>query len=180
MSLRSFTLVATGAIASLSFAVAPAQAQLGDLGGIGKSVLGSALPDASSVGIGNATGLLGYCLKNKLMRTVGIDEGANGTNSGGGLADAVAGAVGGVTGTTTTPAPTQPATTSGTGSTVDLATTVFDKLRGRKGVAKSPGYLAGSKGVLQTSSTALPIGNLGSQVKGKVCDMVLGRAKDFL
>lgn len=165
MILRSLALAA----ASLSLAAAPAQAQLGDLG---KSVLGGALPDVGSVGVGNATGLLGYCLKNKLMRTVGVEE-ESGGDSGGGLAGAVAGAVGGVTGGTTAPAPEAEDKT-------DVATTIFNTLRGRKGVAKSPGYLAGSKGVLQAQGSTLPIGNLGGQVKGKLCDMVLGRAKDLL
>ncbi len=44
---------------------------LGGLGGLG-GLLGGAMPSIGSVGAGNAAGLLGYCLKNKLLGQGGM------------------------------------------------------------------------------------------------------------
>jgi hypothetical protein len=54
------------ALAALSISAA-APAQLPGLGGGGGGLLGGVLPNVGSAGIGNVTGLLGYCLKNKLL-----------------------------------------------------------------------------------------------------------------
>jgi len=50
--------------------VAPASAQLSGLGSLGGGLSGlggGLLPNVSSVGAGNAAGLLGYCVKRKLL-----------------------------------------------------------------------------------------------------------------
>ena len=50
---------------------------LGSLGGL----LGGGLPNIGSVGAGNAAGLLGYCLKNRLLGQGGMLGGQTGTQA---------------------------------------------------------------------------------------------------
>ncbi|GAA0668236.1 hypothetical protein FHT00_000272 [Sphingomonas insulae] len=66
-------------------APAPATSQAGGLLGRAGGLLGGGLPQVGSIGAGNAAGLLGYCVKNKLLGVVDSAGGAtatNGTNSG--------------------------------------------------------------------------------------------------
>lgn len=51
----------------LLLAAGAAPAQLPNLGSGLPGVAGSALPSVASVGIGNAAGVLGYCVKQKLL-----------------------------------------------------------------------------------------------------------------
>lgn len=53
------------------FATSGASAQLPSIPGMGGI---GGLPDISSIGVGNATGALGYCVKNKLLK--GADAGS--------------------------------------------------------------------------------------------------------
>ena len=65
MPCRSATLV----LAAL--ALAPAGAQLPDLGGMSGLLKGGGLPNVGATGAGNAAGLLSYCLKNQLLGQAG-------------------------------------------------------------------------------------------------------------
>jgi hypothetical protein len=56
-------LVLLAAAVCLAGAPAVAQTRSGGLGGL----LGGALPQVGSIGAGNAAGLLGYCVKNRLL-----------------------------------------------------------------------------------------------------------------
>ena len=51
----------------LLLAAGTAPAQLPNLGGGLSGIAGSALPSVASVGAGNAAGVLGYCVKQKLL-----------------------------------------------------------------------------------------------------------------
>ena len=127
---------------------------LGDLGGLG-GLLGSALPNVGSVGAGNAAGLLGYCLKNNLLGQGG-------------------GALGALTGNLGTTSQQPAASTNG-------AQSILQRLTGRQGVTTSPGYAAGQAGQVQTpNGQSLSLGNLGGQIKTRMCSVVLNRAKAFL
>ena len=53
--------------ASAAFAQLPSLPGGSGAGGLGR-VLGGGLPNVGSLGVGSATGILGYCLKNKLLR----------------------------------------------------------------------------------------------------------------
>ena len=65
---------------------------------------------------------------------------------------------------------------SGTG-----ATSALSALAEKPGVAGSKAFAAGSAGTVVTGQgQQLPIGNLGDQLKGKICGMVLSRAKALL
>lgn len=151
MLIRSFTTAVTClSFTTLPILAAPAQAQLGEAA---SGILGNVLPDIGSVGLGNATGLLGYCVKNKLLGSV----------------SGVAG-LGGLTG--------QQESTAG--NVADNPASILGVLTKKQGVTRDKGYLAGQKGIIQTGSSALPLGGLGAQLKAKACDLVLGRAKSFL
>lgn len=122
-------------------------------GGLG-GLLGSAIPSVGSIGAGNAAGLLGYCLKNNLL----------------GQGSALGALTGGQA---TTPQATTPAATG--------AQSILQRLTGRQGVTTSPGYAAGQSGQIQTpNGQGLPLGDLGGQVKTRMCSIVLNRAKSFL
>ena len=128
-----------------------AQGGFGGLGGLG-GLLGGGLPNVGSVGAGNAAGLLGYCLKNRLLGQGGM----------------LGGLTGGLTGTQATPQ------ASG-------AQSILQQLTGRKDVQTSPGYAAGQAGQVQAGNgQTLSLGNLGGQVKTQLCNVVLKRAKAFL
>lgn len=61
------------------------------------------------------------------------------------------------------------------------ATSVLERLAGRRGVANSPGYEAGQQGQVQTGNgRALSLDNVKGQVKTQVCNLVLRRAQSFL
>jgi len=53
-------------------------AQTGGLLGRAGGLLGGGLPQIGSIGAGNAAGLLGYCVKNKLLGATGGQTGAAG------------------------------------------------------------------------------------------------------
>jgi hypothetical protein len=123
----------------------------GGLGGLG-GLLGGGLPNVGSVGAGNAAGLLGYCLKNRLLGQGGMLGGLTGSQ----------------TGTQATPQ------ASG-------AQSILQQLTGRRDVQTSPGYAAGQVGQVQAGNgQTLSLGNLGGQVKTQLCNVVLKRAKAFL
>ncbi|KQN29215.1 MULTISPECIES: DUF2501 domain-containing protein [unclassified Sphingomonas] len=127
------------------------QGGFGGLGGLG-GLLGGGLPNVGSVGAGNAAGLLGYCLKNKLLGQGGMLGGLTGSQ----------------TGTQATPQ------ASG-------AQSILQRLTGRRDVQTSPGYAAGQAGQVQAGNgQTLSLGNLGGQVKTQLCNVVLKRAKAFL
>ena len=58
-----------------------AQGGFGGLGSLG-GLLGGGLPNVGSVGAGNAAGLLGYCLKNRLLGQGGMLGGLTGGQTG--------------------------------------------------------------------------------------------------
>ena len=58
-----------------------AQGGFGGLGSLG-GLLGGGLPNIGSVGAGNAAGLLGYCLKNRLLGQGGMLGGLTGGQTG--------------------------------------------------------------------------------------------------
>ena len=60
------------------------------------------------------------------------------------------------------------------------AASVLGSLTGKTGVATSPAYAAGQSGTLQTGNSTLSLATMKGQVKTKVCDLVLKRAKSFL
>jgi hypothetical protein len=127
------------------------QGGFGGLGGLG-GLLGGGLPNVGSVGAGNAAGLLGYCLKNRLLGQGGMLGGLTGSQ----------------TGTQATPQ------ASG-------AQSILQRLTGRRDVQTSPGYAAGQAGQVQAGNgQTLSLGNLGGQVKTQLCNVVLKRAKAFL
>ena len=128
-----------------------AQGGFGGLGSLG-GLLGGGLPNVGSVGAGNAAGLLGYCLKNRLLGQGGM----------------LGGLTGGQTGAQATPQ------ASG-------AQSILQRLTGRKDVQTSPGFAAGQAGQVQAGNgQTLALGNLGGQVKTQLCNVVLKRAKAFL
>jgi hypothetical protein len=151
--------LATSASAQTSApASAPTQNGLGRLGGLGDlGGLGSALPSVGSIGVGNAAGLLGYCLKNNLLG----QGGALGALTGGRNAAPRAG------GATRAPATD--------------AQSILQRLTGRQGVRTSPGYAAGQDGEVRApNGQAFSLDDLGGQVKTRMCSIALNRAKAFL
>ncbi|RXD05188.1 DUF2501 domain-containing protein [Sphingomonas sp. UV9] len=138
----------------------------GDLGGLGGGLgglLGGAMPSVGSIGAGNAAGLLGYCLKNNLLGQGGLQGGGQG----------LGGMLGGLTG--------QSAATPRTAAPATGAQSILQRLTGRRDVQTSPGYAAGQAGKVQAGNgQSLSLGNLGGQVKTKLCSLVLNRAKAFL
>jgi hypothetical protein len=132
-------------IAALCVAT-PAAAQFGGLGGSGNGggglpglagALGGGglVPNLGSQSVGNAAGILGYCLQNKLLG----------------------------------------------GQTAGNAQSVLGSLTGQGKVQdQSKAYQAGQNGQLLAGNSALSLDSLKGQVKGKICDMVLQRAKGFL
>ena len=138
----------------------------GDLGGLG-GLLGGAMPSVGSIGAGNAAGLLGYCLKNNLLGQGGALGGAQGGGQG------LGGMLGGLTGRSAAPPRTAAPATG--------AQSILQRLTGRRDVQTSPGYAAGQAGQVQAGNgQSLSLGNLGGQVKTKLCSLVLNRAKAFL
>lgn len=135
------------ALLAASPGAAPAQFKLpGGLGG--------AIPGVGTAGIGNAAGLLGYCLKNRLLG---------------------AGTAAGIPLSPATPA-TPAAGAGATGAAALLA-----KLTGRSGVTQSPGFALGQQGqVQQSGGGALSLGGLPARVKTQACNLVLQRAGSFL
>ena len=100
---------------------------LGALGGL----LGGAIPSVASAGVGNTAGLLGYCIKNRLV------SGAN-------------------------------------------ASSVLGALASRAGVPGSTDFTAGQAGTLRSGRSQLSLDNLRGQMKTKLCDLVLTRARSFM
>lgn len=110
------------------------QSRLGALGGLlgGVGGLGGGLPNLGGAGLGNVTGLLGYCVRNKLTSGAGVAS-------------------------------------------------VLGKLTGKPGVTTSDAYAAGQNGVLQSGTgKALSLDGVKANLRTKVCDLVLSRAKSFL
>ncbi len=66
--------VAAGAQSTGGAAASQGGGLLGQAGGL----LGGAMPSIGSIGAGNAAGLLGYCVKNKLLGASGASTGAAG------------------------------------------------------------------------------------------------------
>ena len=60
------------------------------------------------------------------------------------------------------------------------AASVLGSLTGKTGIATSPAYAAGQAGTLQAGKSTMSLANMKGQVKTKVCDLVLKRAKSFL
>ena len=129
-----------------------AQGGFGGLGSLG-GLLGGGLPNIGSVGAGNAAGLLGYCLKNKLLGQ--------------------GGALGALTGSQRA---ASPAATRASG-----AQSILQRLTNRQGVQTSPGFAAGQAGEIQApNGQGLSLDDLGGQIKTQMCSLVLSRAKSFL
>ena len=122
---------------------------MGSLGGL----LGGGMPSVGSSGAGHAAGLLGYCLKNKLLG----QGGALGAGTGSQRA-------------------ASPATTRASG-----AQSILQRLTNRQGVQTSPGFAAGQAGEIQApNGQGLSLDDLGGQIKTRMCSLVLNRAKSFL
>ncbi|MES2420839.1 MAG: DUF2501 domain-containing protein [Pseudomonadota bacterium] len=122
---------------------------MGSLGGL----LGGGMPSVGSIGAGNAAGLLGYCLKNKLLGQ--------------------GGALGALTGSQRA---ASPAATRASG-----AQSILQRLTNRQGVQTSPGFAAGQAGEIQApNGQGLSLDDLGGQIKTQMCSLVLSRAKSFL
>lgn len=82
-TILSALLLVTPALAAAQTAPAPTPAQAatprtGGLLGQAGSLLGGGLPQVGTIGAGNAAGLLGYCVKNKLLGATGGQTGAAG------------------------------------------------------------------------------------------------------
>lgn len=60
------------------------------------------------------------------------------------------------------------------------AESVLGTLTGREDVAASEEYADGEEGILHANDATFPLGDLKGKVKGKVCNLVLSRARDFL
>lgn len=118
--------------------------------------LGGAIPGVGTAGIGNAAGLLGYCLKNRLLG---------------------AGTAAGIP-----PGPATPATpAAGAGAGAAGAAALLGRLTGRSGVTQSPGFALGQQGqVQQSGGGTLSLGALPARVKTQACNLVLQRAGSFL
>ena len=98
--LAAALLLPTAALAQTATpAPAPATSQAGGLLGRAGGLMGGGLPPVGSIGAGNAAGLLGYCVKNKLLGAGGATA-TNGTNSG---AAAILGRLTGKPGVATSP-----------------------------------------------------------------------------
>lgn len=123
-------LIAAVPVLALALAPVAASAQQSAGGGLG-GLLGGGLPSVAGVGAGNAAGLIGYCLKNRLL---------SGEN----------------------------------------ASSVLGKLTGQQGVAASPGFAAGQKGMVQSGNRAFSLNSVGDTVKARLCDAVLDRGMAFL
>lgn len=85
--LAAALLLPTAALAQTSTIPAPASApavpsQAGGLLGRAGGLLGGGLPQIGSIGAGNAAGLLGYCVKNRLL---GATTGRNGATGAAGI-----------------------------------------------------------------------------------------------
>ena len=120
-------------------------------------MLGGALPNVGSIGAGNAAGLLGYCLKNKLLGQ------------------------GGALGTLAGSRNVAPRAGNATNAPATGAQSILQRLTGRQGVQTSPGYAAGQEGEVQApNGQAFSLDDLGGQVKARMCSIVLNRAKSFL
>ena len=130
-----------------------AESQSGGLMGSLGGLLGGGMPSVGSIGAGNAAGLLGYCLKNKLLG----QGGALGAGTGSQRA-------------------ASPATTRASG-----AQSILQRLTNRQGVQTSPGFAAGQAGEIQApNGQGLSLDDLGGQIKTRMCSLVLNRAKSFL
>ncbi len=122
---------------------------MGSLGGL----IGGGMPSVGSIGAGNAAGLLGYCLKNKLLGQ--------------------GGALGALTGSQRL--------TPRAGTQASGAQSILQRLTNRQGVQTSPGYAAGQAGEIQApNGQGLALDDLGGQLKTRMCSLVLSRAKSFL
>jgi hypothetical protein len=147
--------LASGATAQTGSASTPGPTSPLDrlTGGLGGLLGGGALPSVGSIGAGNAAGLLGYCLKNKLL------------GQGGAL-----GALAGGRNTTARP----PASPAG-------AQSILQQLTGRQNVKASPEYAAGQAGEVQApNGPGFSFDDLGGKIKTQMCSVVLKRAKSFL
>ena len=61
------------------------------------------------------------------------------------------------------------------------AASTLGSLTSRGGVTTSPGYSQGQQGILQTGGgNSVSMSGMNDQVRGKVCDMVLSRAKSMI
>lgn len=126
-------------------------------GGLLGGLLGGAVPSVGSIGVGNAAGLLGYCIQNKLLGS------AAGLAPSGSSAGTVAQGV------------------RSADTRAGIAPSILQQLTGRPGVAASPGYQAGQAGQVQApGGQTLSLDGLRGQVKNQVCSLVLNRARSFL
>jgi Protein of unknown function (DUF2501) len=69
---------------------------------------------------------------------------------------------------------------TGGGDASSVQSSLVDKLGGAKNEQAAPAYQSGSKGVLEASGKSVDVSQLNTQVKSKVCDQVLQRAKSLL
>lgn len=131
----------------------PTESQSGGLMGSLGGLLGGGMPSVGSIGAGNAAGLLGYCLKNKLLGQ--------------------GGALGALTGSQRATSPAAPRASG--------AQSILQRLTNRQGVQTSPGFAAGQAGEIQApNGQGLSLDDLGGQIKTRMCSLVLNRAKSFL
>lgn len=145
--LKPLSLIAAGSLAATASAQIGSTPSSGGLAGL----LGGAVPNIGSVGVGNAAGLVGYCLKNNLLGGAATAP----------VADPAPGAA-------PTPVPA-------TG-----AQAILERLTGRQSVQSSPGYAAGQAGQVEAGGRTLSLDGVRGQLKGKLCKLALNRARSFL
>ncbi|QYE33433.1 DUF2501 domain-containing protein (plasmid) [Polymorphobacter sp. PAMC 29334] len=152
----SLSILIATAIVSIVVTSTSARAQFslpGGLGGAASGLGGGALPGLGSASAGNVTGLLGYCVKNKLVSQTGAGS------------DVLAKLQG------------RPETVQSPDYKVGLAGNLLGGKSAETGRAGTTGMLGGLTG---SANKPLSLDSLPAGVRTKACDTVLSHAKTLL